>query len=160
MATSTVSERTQRQALALNPNDPDTLAQLAWRLAFRGRWAEGLAYSERAIARTVDPPGWYYDPTTIHLYLEGRYREMLASAEHSAAGDSQGVAFLAIAYGALGNHTAAQEALATMAKQAPDFARDPAAAFRRFRPLDSIVEALMDGLRKAGWKEPAGSPRL
>ncbi len=81
------SERIQRQALALNPNDPDTLAQLGWRLAFRGRWDEGLAYSERAIARTINPPGWYYDPITIHLYLEGRYREMLASAEHSAAGD-------------------------------------------------------------------------
>ena len=72
------SERIQRQALALNPNDPDTLAQLGWRLAFRGRWDEGLAYAERAIARTIDPPGWYYDPITIHLYLEGRYREMLA----------------------------------------------------------------------------------
>ncbi len=67
---------------------------------------------------------------------------------------------LAIAYGALGDHVAAQEALATTAKQAPDFARDPAAAFRRFLPLDSIVDPLMDGLRKAGWKEPVGSPTL
>ena len=135
------SERIQRQALALNPNDPDTLAQLGWRLAFRGRWEEGLAYSERAIARTIDPPGWYYDPTTIHLYLEGRYREMLASAEHSAAGDYTGVSLLAIAHGALGNHAAAQEALATMAEQAPAFNRDPAAVWRRFHLLDSIVDA-------------------
>ena len=111
------SERIQRQALALNPNDPDTLAQLGWRLAFRGRWDEGLAYCERAIARTINPPGWYYDTITIHLYLEGRYREMLASAEHSAAGDSTGVAFLAIAHGALGNRAAAQKALATMASR-------------------------------------------
>lgn len=58
------SERIQRQALALNPNDPDTLAQLAWRLAYRGRWDEGLAHSDRAIARSIDPPGWYYDPRT------------------------------------------------------------------------------------------------
>ena len=151
------SERIQRQALALNPNDPDTLAQLGWRLAFRGRWEEGLAYSERAIARTIDPPGWYYDTTTIHLYLEGRYREMLASAEHSAAGDYTGVSLLAIAHGALGNHAAAQEALATMAKQAPAFNRDPAAVWRRFHLLDSIVDAYMDGLRKAGWTEPSGS---
>ncbi len=148
------SERIQRQALALNPNDPDTLAQLGWRLAFRGRWEEGLAYSERAIARTINPPGWYYDTTTIHFLLEGRYREMLASAEHSAAGDYTGVSLLAIAHGALGNHAAAQEALDTMAKQAPAFNRDPAAVYRRFHPLESIVDALMDGLRKAGWTEP------
>ena len=148
------SERIQRQALALNPNDPETLAQLGWRLAFRGRWEEGLAYSERAIARTIDPPGWYYDTSTIHLYLEGRYREMLASAEHSAAGDTTGVALLAIAHGALGNQAAAQRALDTMAKQAPAFNRDPAAVLRRFRLLDSYIDALIEGLRKAGWTEP------
>ena len=54
---------------------------------------------------------------------------MLASAEHSAAGDTTGVALLAIAHGALGNQAAAQEALDTMAKQAPAFNRDPAAVF-------------------------------
>ena len=146
------SERIQRQALALNPNDPDTLAQLgggfaAWPLG------GGPGLFRTAIARSIDPPGWYYDMRTIHLYLEGRYREMLASAEHSAAGDSQGIAFLVIAYGAVGDEVAAREALATMAKQAPVFARDPATAWRRFLPLESIVEALMDGLRKAGWKK-------
>jgi tetratricopeptide (TPR) repeat protein len=151
------AERIQRQALALNPNDPEILAQLGWRLAFRGRWDEGLPYCERAIARTINPPGWYYDPIAIHHYLEGSYREMLAAAEHSAAGDSVGVALLAIAHGALGNHVQAQEALDTMAKQAPAFNRDPAAVYRRFHPLESIVDALMDGLRKAGWTEP-GAP--
>ena len=154
-----VSERIQRQALALNPNDPDTLAQLGWRLGYRGRWDEGIAICERAIARTINPPGWYYDPITVHLYLEGRYREMLASAEHSAAGDATDIAFLAIAQGALGNVAAARKALATMAEQAPAFNRDPAAVWRRFHPLESIVDALMDGLRKAGWTEPSGSAR-
>ena len=153
------SERIQRQALALNPNDPDTLAQLGWRLALPRPLGRGSRLCERAIARTINPPGWYYDPITIHLYLEGRYREMLASAEHSAAGDPTGVAFLAIAHGALGNHAAAQEALATMAEQAPAFNRDPAAVWRRFHPLDSIVDALMDGLRKAGWNEQIGSAK-
>lgn len=148
------AERIQRQALALNPNDPDTLVQLGWRLAIRGRWDEGLPYIERAIARSINPPGWYYDLITIHLYLEGRYREMLASAEHSAAGDPTGVSLLAIAHGALGNQVAAQEALARMAEQSPALARDPAAVYRRFQPLDSIVDALVQGLRKAGWTEP------
>jgi hypothetical protein len=44
-----------------------------------------------------------------------------------------------------------------MAKQAPAFARDPAAVWRRFQPLESIIDALMDGLRNAGWTEP-GAP--
>ena len=29
----------------------------------------GIPYIERAIARTISPPGWYYDLITIHLYL-------------------------------------------------------------------------------------------
>ena len=41
-----------------------------------------------------------------------------------------------------------------MAEQAPSFDRDPAAGFRRFQPIDSITDAFMAGLRKAGWKEP------
>jgi TolB-like protein len=47
------SERTQRAALALNPNDPDTLAQFGWRLAARGKWDEGIPLLERAIARSL-----------------------------------------------------------------------------------------------------------
>ena len=67
----------------------------------------------------MNPPGWYYDPIAVHFYLEGHYREMLASAEHSAAGDATDIAFLAIAQGALGNVAAAKKALAMMAEQGP-----------------------------------------
>jgi TolB-like protein len=150
------SERIQRQALALNPNDPDTLAQLGWRLAVRGNWDEGIPYLERAIARTVSPPGWYFDLITVHLYLEGKYPEMLAAAERSAAaGDGIGWSFVAIAQGALGNPDAARQALARMAALSPLLARDPAAAYRQHKPIESIVDALVAGLRKAGWTAPS-----
>jgi tetratricopeptide (TPR) repeat protein len=154
------SERIQREALALNPNDPDTLAQLSWRLAFRGRWAEGLAYNEKARARAISPPGWYYDPMTIYLYVTGRYSEMLPYAEHSAAEDPQGLAFVAIAHAALGDRKAARDALARMTELDPAFARDPRVSWRRFLPLDTILDPLMEGLRKAGWKDPVPDPVL
>jgi len=151
------AEREQRQALAINPNDPETLAQLGWQLAIRGRWDEGIPYLERAIARTVNPPGWYYDLITVHLYLQGKYPEMLASAEHAATGGPTGMSLLAIAQGALGNRRAARMALDRMAELMPELGRDPAAVYRRFQPIDNIVDALVDGLRKAGWAEPDGS---
>ena len=154
------SERIQRRALALNPNDPDTLAQLSWRLSFRGRWEEGLAYNEKARARAISPPGWYCDPMTIYLYLQGRYQEMLPFAERSAAEDPQGLAFVAIAYAALGKEAAAREALARMAERDPAFARDPRVSWRRFLPLDTILDPLVEGLRKAGWTEPNTDPTL
>lgn len=45
------SEKTQRAALALNPNDPDTLAQFGWRLAARGKWDGGMLLLQRDVAR-------------------------------------------------------------------------------------------------------------
>ena len=147
-------ERLAREALALNPNDPDTLAQLGWRLAVRGRFAEGIPYLERAIARTVSPPGWYYHLIAIDLYLRGDYEAMLSAAERSAV-DGTGISqsLIAIAQGALGNPEAARQALARMAEISPLLGRDPAAAYRRHQPVDRIVDAMVAGLRKAGWTE-------
>jgi len=150
------SERLQRRALALNPNDPDTLAQLGWRLAVRGNFKEGIPYLHQAIERTINPPGWYYHLIAVNDYLNGRYADMLSAARHgTATGLRMSWAFAAIAQGALGNRSAAQEALAKMAALSPQLARDPAALFRRHQATDEIVDALMEGLRKAGWRPPA-----
>ena len=93
----------QRGALALNENDPDTLAQLGWRLAARGEFDEGIAYLERAVARSANPPGWYFHLLAVRDYLEGDYQHMLEAAERSAV-DGSGISwsFIAIACAALG----------------------------------------------------------
>lgn len=149
------SERIQREALALNPNDPDTLAQLGWRLAVRGRFDEGIPYLERAIERSVNPPGWYYHLIAVDHYMHGRYAEMLTAAKRGAASGSDiSWSFVAIAHGALGNAAAARQALEKMAELSPLLARDPAALYRRHQAADGIVDALVAGLRKAGWSEP------
>jgi TolB-like protein len=148
-------ERLAREALALNPNDPDTLAQLGWRMAVRGKFDEGIPYLERAIARTVSPPGWYFHLIAIDLYLRGDYEAMLSAAERSAVeATGIGQSLIAIAQGALGNQEAARQALDRMAELSPLLGRDPAAAYRRHRAVDSIVDALVAGLRRAGWTEP------
>lgn len=152
------SERLQRQALALNPQNPDTLAQLGWRLAVRGRWDEGIGYLRQAIARTVNPPGWYYDLIALDLYRQGRYRDMLPYARRSSTGDPIGLSLLAIAQGALGDPDAARATLARMADLSPELARDPAAVYRRFQPADGMVDMLLAGLRQAGWTPPETAP--
>lgn len=147
----------QRQALALNPNDPDTLAQLGWRLAVRGNFDEGIPYLQQAIQRTLNPPGWYFHLIAIDDYMRGRYDDMLAAAKHGTA-DTSGVswALVAIAYGALGDKSGAREALKSMAAATPRLAKDPAAVLRGHQAIEPIVTALVDGLRKAGWSEPTG----
>jgi TolB-like protein/tetratricopeptide (TPR) repeat protein len=152
----TESERTQRQALAINPNDPDTLAQLGWRLAVRGKFDEGIPFLERAIQRSVNPPGWYYHLIAIDQYEHGRFDEMLATAKKSTV-DGSGISWslVAIAQGALGQFEEARKSLADMAAISPLLGRDPAQAYRRHQAVDSIVDSLVSGLRKAGWGEPA-----
>lgn len=149
------SERIQRQALALNPNDPDTLAQLGWRLVVRGRYEEGAGYVQRAIDRSVKPPSWYFDTIAVERYMRGDYPGMLIAAKHSgASGSAMGQSYIAIAQGALGNLHAAEQALAKMAELYPPLARDPAAVYLIHRPTEPILTALVDGLHTAGFTSP------
>ena len=153
------AEALQREVLALNPYDPDTLAQLGWRLAVRGN-REGLDYLEQAVARSANPPGWYFQLIAIYAYLDGDYARALAAAEKSAtSGSPIGLSLAAMTHAKLGDMETARVALAAMAEAWPLLGRDPAAAYRMHHASDAIVEALVEGLREAGWTPPdAASP--
>ena len=153
------AEALQREVLALNPYDPDTLAQLGWRLAVRGN-REGLDYLEQAVARSANPPGWYFQLIAIYAYLDGDYARALAAAEKSAtSGSPIGLSLAAMAHAKLGDMETARVSLAAMAEAWPLLGRDPAAAYRMHHASDAIVEALVEGLREAGWTPPdAASP--
>ena len=149
------AERIQRQALALNPNDPEMLVQLGWRLAVRGEFEEGLGYIRRAIDRSVNPPGWYYHLIAIHDFMQGDYAAALAAAEQAGRNGSEiGLSLMAMSQAALGDSEAARQSLATLEAVAPEFFADPEAVYRSHHPTDEIVEALLAGLRQAGWQEP------
>ncbi len=152
------SERVQREALRLNPNDPDTIAQLGWRLAIRGRFVEGIPLLRRAIERSVDPPGWYYHLLAVDQYLRGDYAEMLQSAT-AATADGSGLSWslVAIAAGALEDAALAERALQTMAKLSPRMANDPSEVYRRAKATEEVVNALVEGLVRAGWVKSASA---
>ena len=147
------SQRLARDALELNPNDPDTLAQLGWRLSIRGNFDEGIPYLKRAIERSGKPPGWYFQPIAVERLMAGDMEGMLEAAERSSAdGSSVSDALLAIAYGGLGLNTMANEALDRMATKWPLIDRDPAAAFGIHRLREDQIAAIVEGLRVAGWR--------
>jgi TolB-like protein len=153
------SMEVQRGALALNDNDPDTLAQLGWRLAARGEFDEGIAYLERAVARSANPPGWYFHLLAVRDYLKGDYQHMLETAERSAV-DGSGISwsFIAIARAALGQPEEARAALDRWASIDPEAHADPGAEYRMHGGTDATVNALVAGLRKAGWTDPRSEP--
>ncbi len=150
-------ERLAKKALDLNPNDPDTLAQLGWRLAVVGKFEEGIPYLEKAIERTRNAPGWYFHLIAINHMLNGRYAEMLTAAKKGVL-DGSGVSWclVAVAQSKLGNKAAARAALEKMADVSPGLGRDPGTFLRSHQASEQIVSSLMAGLKEAGWTATAG----
>ena len=145
----TEAEQVARHALALNPYDPDTLAQVGWRLAVRGNFDGGIPLLEQAIDRSIDPPGWYRHLLAMHLFFEGDYARMHETAVLSATGGSGFSQYLiAVAAGALGDAEGARAAIARVA-EAPALARDPAAFMRRHGATEEIIAGMLAGYATA-----------
>ena len=90
------AERVQRQAIALNPHDPESLAQLGWRLMVRGQWEEGGTLLQEAIDRSMVVPAWYHETLALALYLGGDLQRARDAAELGKADCCPGYAVLAI----------------------------------------------------------------
>jgi TolB-like protein len=150
------SSRLARQAVDLNPNDPDALGQLGWRLIARAHFDEGLPYLEQAISRSVRPPPWYFQAIAAERMMRGDMPGMLAAAEQAEAdGSSPSAAFLAIAQAGVGETEAALATVGVMAERWPLLGSDPARALSMHHVHESIIEAMIAGLRNAGWKPEA-----
>jgi len=143
------SERFARKAVELNPYDPDTLAQLGWRLAIRGHFQEGIPILRKAIDRTVNPPGWYFHLVAVELYLAGEYEEMLSVSQRSALDGSEfSQVLIAIASGALGDREGAQQAFSRL-PEATYTARNFGDFLRRHGATLDITSELETGLKRA-----------
>ncbi len=133
------SERYGRIALDLNPHDPDTLAQVGWRLSVRGKFDEGGPLMAQAIQRTVDPPGWYYHLPSLQHFMQGNFERALEEAE-IAASKGTGFAWFLVAINAAALGDAEKTALALDVLSAhPYISADPAAFLRRHGAIDEIV---------------------
>jgi TolB-like protein len=151
--------RLARQAVEVNPYDPDTLYQLGWRLAVRGNFDEGVPLLERSISQTVNPKGSYFHLLTLDRLMNGDGEGMLQLAERGAIEESAiSQMLVAIAHGQLGNTDAARQALLRMQKISPQAAEDPLAPFRRARATSEIIEAVRAGLDRAGWPDAVSTP--
>lgn len=73
------AERHFSRALELNPYDADTLAQMGFLLAKRGRAEEGLKLLDRAIELNPMHPAWYFFDRGEALFCLGRYKEAAQS---------------------------------------------------------------------------------
>jgi class 3 adenylate cyclase/TolB-like protein/tetratricopeptide (TPR) repeat protein len=143
------------KVLELNPNDAGNISWLGTLMAFSGRWDEGGALVEKALAfnPSVVSPSSRYALAKAH-YDRGEYAEALEDFQPIwAAWPGYWVNDLnrAYLYADWGKQEEAGKAAAALMEQLPDFVVEDAADFyRRLRFQEAYIDKMVRALKKAG----------
>lgn len=141
-------EAEAQRAINLNPNDPETLADIGHFLVFMGEFERGVALSKRAQLLNPLHPGWYNFSFARYHYDRREYDKALADVERASMPQFYWPHLLnAAALGQL-ERREAKDALARLFALKPDFSARVELAKWNTAPND--LEHLLDGLRKAG----------
>jgi Tfp pilus assembly protein PilF len=146
-------EQEARRAIDLNPNDPETLADIGHYLAFMGEFERGAALSRRA--RLLNPlhPGWYHFSFARLHYHQHAYAEVVADMERVGLPHFYWTHLLTAATLGQMAHPDAGKALARIFEVKPDFSAR--VELRKWNAAPGDLEHIMDGLRRAGLRDGA-----
>ncbi|MCZ6862568.1 MAG: adenylate/guanylate cyclase domain-containing protein [Alphaproteobacteria bacterium] len=145
-------EAEAQRALALNPNDPETLAELGHYYAFMGKYERGAELTRRAIALNPLHPGWYHFCFARKHFAEHDYTAAIADVRKINLPDFYWSWLIeTAALGHMGETQRAADALAKIRALMPDFS--PRAELHKWNAAPDDFEHIMDGLKKAGFKE-------
>ncbi len=135
-------------ALQLNPNDPETLADIGHYFSFMGEFERGIELVGRARALNPLHPGWYYFTFARWHYNAGRYAESLADVQKSGMPNFYwAIIMAAAAKGQLG-HSDTVSTLDRLRAIRPDMS--PEDELRKWNTAETDQAHIMEGLRKAG----------
>ncbi|MGI9426038.1 MAG: winged helix-turn-helix domain-containing tetratricopeptide repeat protein [Hyphomicrobiaceae bacterium] len=141
-------EAESERALSLNPNDPETLADVGHYLAFMGEFERGVALSRRAQELNPLHPGWYYFSSARMHYDQHAYEHVLADVQRVGLPNFYWTHLLnAACKGQLG-HRDARDSLAKILELKPDFSAH--AELKKWNAAPQDFEHILEGLRKAG----------
>ncbi len=144
-----------KEAIAINPNNPDVIGAVGLYLAFAGEWERGLALCHKAIALNPDHPGWIYIPIAAYAYIRRDYQEAVRWADKiNIPGFFWNYVTLAGSYGQLGMQAEAAQAVSDLLAVNPSYAQNARREFRKYYWDETELEHVMDGLRKAGLDIP------
>jgi len=143
-------ETESQLALKLNPNDPETLADIGHYLAFMGEFERGVELSRRAQELNPLHPGWYHFSFARFDYNRKAYESTIRSVEKIGLPHFYWTHLLdAAAKGQLG-HPDASEALSRICQVKPNFSAH--LELRKWNASADDFDHIMEGLSKAGWK--------
>ena len=150
---SSISEA--KQAIALEPDNPDILVQMANVLVFAARPRESIAFTDRAMQ--VDPD--YGDPDVFYVsgmaYFstgEMRKAETLFQKAYRRNSQDRWYAFsFASTCAHLGREQEAQKVIGNVTRGLYDYAVATVMVYMPFKDVE-VADRFADGLRKAGMK--------
>ncbi len=141
-------EAEARLAVDLNPNDPETLADVGHYYAFIGQFERGAELSRRAQLLNPLHPGWYHFSFARLHYDQKNYEQTIADAENAGLPHFYWTHMLtAAAKGQLG-HSNAADALARIFEVKPNFSAR--VELEKWNAAPADLEHIIDGLKKAG----------
>ncbi len=142
-------ETESQLALRLNPNDPETLADIGHYLAFMGEFGRGVELSRRAQELNPLHPGWYHFSFARLYYDRKAYEGTIKSVEKIGLPHFYWTHLLdAAAKGQLGRPDAGH-ALSRILEIKPNFSAH--LELRKWNASPEDLDHIVEGLRKAGW---------
>jgi serine/threonine protein kinase len=148
------------RAMALNPRNSHTRSYLGLLIAFSGEWDRGLALVQRAMALNPNLPDWCYLPYFYNHYRKGEYQTALQVVKKiNMPEDPWPQMGIAAACGQLNQQEMARAAIELVRRHQPlyldlKYYREDA---EKWFSDTSIVQQLLQGLRKVGLKDSADS---
>ena len=139
------------KGLALNPNNTQLRASYGGRRCLRGDWAGGLAMLREAFAMNPALSDVYRYILFLDRYRAGDYDgALLEASQIDLPRDVFSPVSLAMAYGARGDQSRAQQAVRRIEEMVPDFRDRAIARFQAGNFDPAIIEEITQGLARAG----------
>ena len=136
--------------LALNPNNPYAVGTAGYMYTLIGEFERGRLLLDRATAANPFHPSWFQDGYFLDRFHHGDFQtayETLQPREESAFWQPT---LVAAVLGKLGRKDQAAMHAARLIERKPDFCARARELFGRTIKVPSLVEDLIDGLRRAG----------
>ena len=138
------------RAVALAPNDPDTLLVVAWSLPLIvGRADEAVRHGRRAMALDPASPAVYAPALAVAQYAAGEYEEAVATLRLAPLEGGELLMYWAMAQAQLGHVEEAREAAERIRTEFPSFTVE---GYIRDFPVTApaALAAIREGAAKAG----------
>jgi adenylate cyclase len=149
------SIETAKRGLAIDPHNPDLLAELGLRYAMRGQWSLSRPLIAEAFARNPATPSGYRIATFQYHYMRGDYHAALQEAlQVKARYVLYGHLATAAVYGQLGDKANAEAVLAKVLAIEPTYGDRVADDLAKRGVSPFIIRAIVEGLVKAGLRVP------